>query len=328
MAIECSTQVALKINFEALKKYIIANVKRFQRNIKFDFEGIDDWNRGLETDISYVMVSLRGAARNSLSLQVLNEHQIFNNFEAISALFFVEDYEGNVTRLDGSRNGPVFLRDNAFAISDCLAAGRFNNARTLHGQAVKLLGQRAYEEQEIYAADLELAKDPVNEVRIIPQRLFAFVHELMGQRAGQDRQPWDRWDIVPDADYVAAARAVYTQDMDEAAQTVCTLCNLHVQYSNPFPEGNEDDQLSGFEFDTPVRAIWPTEIFAWLRLRQERGLPLPEVAHPLLEQPLGRFDPAMPSQWEYEPWFVELVQKLATFQPRYADLPQRVFENP
>jgi len=324
MVVECSRSLPIKVSFENLKKHLEADEVRFRRNFKFDLEGVNDWIGGIETDISYLMVSLDGILRNGLSLAAQSNDAL----KAYSPILFLGEYDSNLTRLDGSRSGPVGLFSNALAIADCLAAGRFNNAQTLRDQAVQLLGQRAYKAQELYAEDLELQKDPENDIEIIPQRLFSFAHELMGLRAGEAQQPWNDWDIIGDQDYIAAARKVYTEDMDEAALTLCQLCNLHVQYSNPFPEGNEDDHLSGFEFDTPVRAIWPTEIFAWLRVRQERGLPLPEVDHPLLNQPLGQFDTLSSTRWEHEPWFIELVQKLVEFHPRYAGLPQMVFDQP
>lgn len=247
------------------------------------------------------------------------------HFYAFIIAQFIRDYSRGLTRLDGSRSGPVFIRDSAFAMADCLAVGRFDNAQILHDQAVQLLDQHAYTAQKFYAEDLERLKDPGNFVDIIPQRLFVFVHELMGQRAGQAKQPWAKWDIVGDQEYIDAARAVYTENSDLAAATLCKLCNLHVQYSNPFPEGNNDDHLVGIEFDTPIRSLWPAEIFAWLRLRQERGLPLPEREHPLLEQSLGHFDPGRDRGWQPEPWFTEFVEKLVQFNSRYKDLPNLVF---
>lgn len=258
---------------------------------------------------------------------IANEGRLVHFYDLIVAEF-ARNYVSGLTRLDGSRDGPVFMIDNAFAVADCLAAGRFGNAQILHDQAVRLLEQRAYTAQEFYAEDLERKKDPNNFVEIIPQRLFVFIHELMGQRAGQDKQPWAKWDIVGDKEYIEAARAVYTDDPDLAAATLCKLCNLHVKFSNPFPEGDNDDHLVGIEFDTPIRSLWPTEIFAWLRLRQERGLPLPDVEHPLLDQPLGHFDPEVTRNWQPEPWFVDFVDKLAQFNPRYKDLPDMIFGSP
>jgi len=328
MAVKCVTQQIPKITFEMLQQYAVSDKQRLKRNVEFSISRIDSWYTNPGQNAIKALNGLKGASRQLMELDL--EKTGFSPAMLLwaSARGFVIEYSSNLTRLDGSRRGPVGLWSNAFAIVDCLSAGRFNNAQTLRDQAVQLLNQRAYEDQDAYAKDLELQKDPESYVEIIPHRLFVFAHELMGLRAGQVEQPWKDWDIVGDQDYIAAARKVYTTDMDEAAQVLCQLCNLHVQYSNPFPADDERDHLIGFEFDTPVRAIWPTEIFAWLRLRQERGLELPEVEHPLLDQPLGRFDPAIPTQWEHEDWFVELVQKLVDFHPRYANLPRMVFEQP
>jgi len=328
MAIECTNQHPTKTNLKTIQEYLRERQQYDQHRYNFDLEGLHEWFSESNPDISFAFVLADGLRDGDLNQAVLSGHTDPSMLLTICAPLFLDEYDSNLTRLDGSRNGPVGLFNNAFAIVDCLSAGRFNNAQILRDQAVQLLNQRAYEDQDTYAEDLELQKDPENYVEIIPQRLFVFAHELMGQRAGQEKQPWEIWDIVGDQDYIKAARAVYTEDMDEAAQTLCQLCNLHVQYSNPFPADDENDHLIGFEFDTPIRAIWPTEIFAWLRLRQERGLPLPEVEHPLLDQPLGRFEPNIPTQWEYKPWFVELVQKLVAYHPRYADLPRMVFEQP
>jgi len=328
MAVECNNPRQPKIEFAVLLEYLATRSDRVDHMIQRSHRRMADWYQAPGPTPTKAIRAAEYISEAEIGLALADQRFHLGQLFAHAAISFLVDYSRNLTRLDGSRKGPVGLWSNAFAIVDCLSAGRFNNAQILRDQAVQLLNQRAYKAQELYAEDLELQKDPENYVEIIPQRLFVFAHELMGQRAGQEKQPWEIWDIVGDQDYIKAARAVYTEDMDEAAQTLCQLCNLHVQYSNPFPADDENDHLIGFEFDTPIRAIWPTEIFAWLRLRQERGLPLPEVEHPLLDQPLGRFEPNIPTQWEYKPWFVELVQKLVAYHPRYADLPRMVFEQP
>lgn len=323
--ISCSEKKLPKINYQELRAYLSSRQARDYENYLFDLEGLQEAYADLETELSFAFVLAAGLSIADLERDVNAELSLSDLTGRYAAAEFLMEFDSNLTRLDGSRNGPVGLFGNAFAISDCLAAGRMNNAQILNQQAIRLMDQRAYEDQNSYAEDIERKKDPSNFVEIIPQRLFVFVHELMGQRAGQAKQPWAKWDIVGDKEYIEAARAVYTEDPDLAAVTLCKLCNLHVQYSNPFPEGDNDDHLVGIEFDTPIRSLWPTEIFAWLRLRQERGLPLPDVEHPLLEQPLGHFAPEIVRSWQTEPWFAELVDKLAQFHPRYKDLPSLVF---
>ncbi len=316
------------MSYEQLVEYLSGRIDRTIEDVDRNHDRINDWYRrpGNNSTKAVLAAGRIGVWKRSLAFasQQISRPAV----NSLSAIDFGVEYINNLTRLDGSRPGPVGLLSNGFAIVDCLAAGRFNNAQVLRDQAVQLLNQRAYEDQDAYAEDKDLLEDPENYVEIIPQRIFVFAHELLGQRAGQKAQPWEGWDIIGDEDYIAAARAVYTEDMEEAARVLCRLCNFHVQYSNPFPEGDDDDRLAGFEFDTPVRSLWPTEVFAWLRLRQERRLALPDVIHPLLEQPLGRFDPQIPVEWPHEPWFEELVQKLVEFHPRYADLPRLVFEAP
>lgn len=326
--IQCPDKMSPKLSYADLRAYISARSQRDEENYEFDLEGLDEAYASLKSELSFAMVLATGLSETDLNRDISNERPIDAIGDRYAAARFFLEYDSNLTRLDGSRNGPVGLLDNAFAIADCLAAGRMNNAQVLRDQAVQLLDQRAYEDQASYAEDLERQKDPEYYVYVIPQRLFVFVHELMGQRAGQEKQPWGKWDIIGDREYIAAARAVYTRDMDKAAQVLCNLSNLHVQYSNPFPTGDDDDRLMGVEFDNPVRSLWPTEIFAWLRLRHERGLALPQVEHPLLDQPLGRFDPSATHKPDYEPWFTQLVGKLVEFNPRYADLPQLVFDDP
>ena len=328
MAIKCAIPQPLKISYESLIEYLATRVVANQTDREHNLQRIQAWYVSSGRTSTKAINAARYIVQNDMEILLSSSENFSKKLISLVFIDMLVNFSQSLTRLDGSRTGPVFLLDNAFAISDSLAAGRFNNAQTLRDQAVQLLGQRAYKAQELYAEDLKLQKDPEYYIEIIPQRLFAFAHELMGVRAGQAYQPWEDWDIVGDQDYIAAARKVYTTDMDEAAQTLCQLCNLHVQYSNPFSADDERDHLIGFEFDTPIRAIWPTEIFAWLRLRQERGLELPEVEHPLLDQPLGRFDPTIPTKWEHEDWFVELVQKLVDFHPRYANLPRMVFEQP
>ncbi len=326
--IQCHERRQPEISYGDLRAYLSSRSQSDEQNYAFDLEGLDELYSDPKGDLSFAMILAIGLIEIDLGKGISNDRPMDSIRDRYAAARFFLEYDSNLTRLDGSRSGPVFLLDNAFAIADCLAAGRMNNAQVLRDQAAQLLDQRAYKAQELYAEDLERQKDPENYVYVIPQRLFVFVHELMGQRAGQEKQPWGKWDIIGDKEYIAAARAVYTQDMDKAAQVLCNLCNLHVQYSNPFPSGDNDDRLMGVEFDNPVRSLWPTEIFAWLRLRHEHGLALPQVEHPLLDQPLGRFDPSAIPKPDYEAWFTQLVGKLVEFNPRYADLPQLVFDDP
>lgn len=326
MVDHCVEKLLLPLTGEDLRRKMNDRVSHNRSEVDRLSSRLNDWHErtGSSATKGLNAAFYRAVANVELSLaSVTNHHEALN---LLIAAEFTRDYAFGQSRLDGSRDGPVFLLENAFSLSDCLASGRFRNAEILHNQAIQLLDQRAYSEQDFYAEDLERQKDPDNFVEIIPQRLFVFVHELMGQRAGQDKQPWARWDIIGDQEYIEAARAVYTEDLDLAAATLCKLCNLHVQYSNPFPEGDNDDHLVGIEFDTPIRSLWPTEIFAWLRLRQERGLPLPNVEHPLLEQPLGHFEPTIIRNWRPEPWFVEFVDKLSRLNPRYNDLSDLVLD--
>ena len=328
MVMMCSTPISPKISFDVLKDHALQDVSRYTKNTQRGLNRIQQW---YDDPGNYEFKALNGleAVSRNLPFVRIVKSRASDNFQISTAAFdFVADYASNLTALDASRKGSVGMYPTGFAIIDNLAAGRMNNAQTLRDQSVQLLNNRDYSEQQSYAEDKERMRDPENCVWIIPQRIFVFAHELMGQREGQAKQPWDHWDVIGDDDYIAAARAVYTKDIGEAAQVVCKLCNLHVEYSNPFPEGDNDDHLVGIEFDTPVRTLWPTEIFAWLCLRHERGLPLPVVDHPLLSQPLGQFDPAAKPVADHEPWFTELVNKLATFQPRYASLPEMVFGNP
>lgn len=326
--VKCADQLLPKLANIQLHHYLSERVAANSHNYAFDLEGLKEALTDLESELGFALVLAKG-------LEVLDHERRVNASRSNASIAYLHgasefllDHASNLTRLDGSRNGPVGMYPTGFAIIDNLAAGRMNNAQTLRVQSVQLLNNRDYSEQQGYAEDKERMRDPENYVWIIPQRIFVFAHELMGQREGQAKQPWDHWDVIGDDDYIAAARAVYTKDIAEAAQVVCKLCNLHVEYSNPFPEEDDNDHLVGIEFDTPVRTLWPTEIFAWLRLRHERGLPLPVVDHPLLNQPLGQFDPAAKPVADHEPWFTELVNKLAAFQPRYASLPEMVFGNP
>lgn len=328
MVVSCPAALSPRFTFRDLLAYQTADRVRLEENRAFNLEGLPEWYNNPGESDGLAIVSLNLLLAELSELLVFDHGMRRADSAQLAAMQFVSNYRSNLTRLDGSRQGPVGMYPTGFAIIDNLAAGRMNNAQTLRDQSVQLLSNRDYSEQQGYAEDKERMRDPENYVWIIPQRIFVFAHELMGQREGQAKQPWDHWDVIGDDDYIAAARAVYTKDIAEAAQVLCKLCNLHVEYSNPFPEGDNDDHLVGIEFDTPVRTLWPTEIFAWLRLRHERGLPLPVVDHPLLNQPLGQFDPAAKPVADHEPWFTELVNKLAAFQPRYASLPEMVFENP
>ncbi|MEO0859808.1 MAG: hypothetical protein AAFY65_04290 [Pseudomonadota bacterium] len=199
--------------------------------------------------------------------------------------------------------------------------GRRDQAQVLYEQCLQLLDRRAFKAQEIHVEELAFkAAHPDGYVEIIPQRLFNFALELMGASSGTPRLDWEEdFTLPPDADYIALARLVTTDDPDAAARAVCRLCDLHVTYSRPFGPDNED-ALTGFEFDDPFLALWPVEVFAWLHVRASLGLAVPEVDHPLLDQPLGRWSGVTGPAPVIEDWMADLIQQVATLDARYADL--------
>ena len=110
----------------------------------------------------------------------------------------------------------------------------------------------------------------------LPERLVVEYHRLL-----------DLWD---------------SPDLDEVSEAVLQACDFHTYRTR------ESTMREIFEFASHEYKIYPVEILAVLRLRQMRGLPLPDLDHPLMNTPLGHLQeiPAVAP----DPLIDDLLKKL------------------
>ncbi len=75
-----------------------------------------------------------------------------------------------------------------------------------------------------------------------------------------------------------------TTDLSEVDRLTYNLSDIHLAHTK---EGTSPNDY--YEFDTPLRWIFPYEIISWLRLREHQGLENPsEFSHPLMNTPIAK----------------------------------------
>ncbi|MEL6587152.1 MAG: hypothetical protein AAFQ50_10910, partial [Pseudomonadota bacterium] len=262
MVTACPNPKQPPLTFGDLQAYAAEKKSHFEILINEDREDLENDASQASASMSPFVVAgaLKDVARLKREISVLqNDAQDTYRDHSAPILFFAA-YLFNLRELREPHNGTNPL-ENANAILATLAVGRRDQAQVLYEQCLQLLDRRAFKAQEIHVEELAFkAAHPDGYVEIIPQRLFNFALELMGASSGTPRLDWEEdFTLPPDADYIALARLVTTDDPDAAARAVCRLCDLHVTYSRPFGPDNED-ALTGFEFDDPFLALWPVEV--------------------------------------------------------------------
>jgi hypothetical protein len=116
--------------------------------------------------------------------------------------------------------------------------------------------------------------------------------------------------------YDAVLKNWQTRDVQQVAAWCNDMAEHHIR--NAWSSDPDDVQ----EFDDSGAMIYPYEIFAYLRLREWQKLPNPEqgaLTHPLFNQPLGLFLPALPEDSAQNP---VLDAALQVYRSEYPDLRQ------
>jgi hypothetical protein len=78
----------------------------------------------------------------------------------------------------------------------------------------------------------------------------------------------------------------WSKDQDFAAAVV-TACDYHGEHS-------VEERIAHAEFVSDPHNVFPAEILAVKRVREEEGLPWPTIDHPLLNTPLAQLPPSLP----------------------------------
>lgn len=218
--------------------------------------------------------------------------------------------------------GPVMATVGR-TIIDLLAIGQDESARMLTAASETVLDGQGYDWQTFYR-DRKKNFPNMRDDKLIRQKLLPLAHELLAAERGE-KINWQQYCIEADQDALNVARTVMSDNMAEVQDAVNTLCDLHIAWTfNPY--GNKG-ALEGFEYEDWLHMLWPSSVFAYLRLRQKHGLMLPNLTHPLLAQTLGQF-PERPFEPQAIPsWFLQVLAKLASLDSAFKKLSQLMLEN-
>lgn len=202
-------------------------------------------------------------------------------------------------------------------IVDLIAIGQAANAAELHAVSFQVLNETGYTWQ-VFWRDRKGTKPEIPDEQFPTQKLLPFAHELIAAQAGEEID-WEALYLKPEPGYITSARSVMSADMAEVKAAVDTLCDLHITFTTPDPQGDVG-ALDGYEIDSWHHILWPTTVFAYLRTRQTHGLELPTLDHPLLRQMMGQF-PLRPFITQDLPqWYLNVLEALGTADPSLSDL--------
>lgn len=115
-------------------------------------------------------------------------------------------------------------------------------------------------------------------------------------------------DIAEPEEYRDILASWQTASTEKLGELLERACELHLARAH---EDTDDDT---FEFSDHVYALYPVEILMVLRLRNERGLPLPALEHPLLSMPMGRLVNLAATERD-DPLLVRVSEKIKASYP-------------
>ncbi|WP_394199179.1 hypothetical protein [Litoreibacter albidus] len=209
------------------------------------------------------------------------------------------------------------MSDIGRTIVDLIAIGQLENAQELSAIAAKILRQEGYSWQTFYR-DRHIKFPEMEDDELVTQKLFPFALQLLSAITGDDFD-WKASHVEVDASYVEIAKTVGSDDMDLVGQAIDGLCELHIAWTSPNPDG-EVRAMEGFEIDRWAHVLWPSEVLAFLRVRERLGLVSPPLTHPLLQQPLARFSVRPFETSPLSQPMVAFLKKLGSLDPAMADL--------
>ena len=117
--------------------------------------------------------------------------------------------------------------------------------------------------------------------------LETFALKLYGEWQGRGTVP-DGPPLAPLGPYEQLLASWRSDDPGSLVSGVIAAANYHVARSR------EHTNDVTFEFADEFFQLYPAEILAVYRLREQAGLANPEVGHPLFATPLGRLQPIVP----------------------------------
>ncbi|MBW3243312.1 hypothetical protein KUV57_11450 [Epibacterium sp. DP7N7-1] len=209
------------------------------------------------------------------------------------------------------------MADVGGCIVDLIAIGQAANAAVLCEVSRQILDETGYGWQ-VFWRNRKGTKPEIPDEEFPKQKLLPFAHELIAAQGGEEID-WEALFLETEPGYITAARSVMSTDMAKVKAAVDALCDLHITFTAPDPDGDLR-ALDGYEIDTWHHMLWPTTVFAYLRVRQAHGLELPALDHPLLRQTMGQF-PLRPFITQDLPqWYLNVLEALGTADPSLSDL--------
>jgi len=114
-----------------------------------------------------------------------------------------------------------------------------------------------------------------------------FIFNLYAKSQGQTIS-FDGFEVKRVDIYEKLVELFPSDNLDEVVSALTRACDYHKMRG-----GYGDDEVS-YEYDSNLDRIHPAEILAFLRLRQKLGLAVPEIKHPILDNPLAKLNELKP----------------------------------
>lgn len=172
-----------------------------------------------------------------------------------------------------------------------------------------------------------------NSYYLYPQRYWVFALELMAQRENTSIN-WLDSEVSPiDSLFLNAARkAYYTENIYEITEWVLALADAHIEYSSTTDGMGAEDELLGYELVDPLEHLWPFEIHALLKLRQEKGRCIPDIKnlnHPLFKYPTGLLYEYNLLAWKPEATLIgKVIDKIASEDTVFSEMKYLLYKEP
>lgn len=160
-----------------------------------------------------------------------------------------------------------------------------------------------------------------------PQKLGVFALEMLAATRNETID-WDSYKIPTDRFWLECARTGLTEpDVDKCAQWMRDLCEEHMKAANVDGDTGGTDVFLGHEIDDSTHFLWPITVHAFIKLRRQLELPIPEeIDHPLMRTSFAPFGERTFDQklWTPEPWFVEIFEIAEGLEPDLAQIRELV----
>ncbi|MHC5225380.1 hypothetical protein [Ignatzschineria sp. LJL83] len=122
----------------------------------------------------------------------------------------------------------------------------------------------------------------------------------------------ERFALLQDPAWMKYANHWREEDVEKFSEILNEVCDLHIERigmtQREFDSGN-------YEFTSPFEAVYPVEILAVLRLREQFGLQNPELTHPLLLTPYAQITSKRIDQPVEDPLLDDYLKALRKYNP-------------